>query len=160
MNIQDFAARFTDLSRDNRFKIGGPGVPQGDLIELIQTVSLPGIQVHTGIWRNVGHGLKYPNNVLYNELTLTFYDTPDNKIQQYYTDWIDEIYFVDSFEYKDQYVRDFQITKLNRENEEGLTYNIVNAFPINISDVNLSNASQNTLTSVTVTYSYDNWTMG
>lgn len=148
------------VSRDNRFTCGGDAIPRG-LQDYVQSVALPGIQFHTGLYKNVGHAKKYINNTFYTDLTVTFLDTNDLLIQKYYVDWIKEIYKEDgSFAYKDTYTRLLTVTKLTREEgAEPIKYTFNKVFPSNISDVPLNTASQNTASQLTVTFSYDDWTI-
>lgn len=161
MDIDDFVKNFNDVSRENRFRVSGDkAIPPYPLEALVQSVSLPGIMVHTGLWRDVGHSIKYPNNVDFNELQISFYDTSDQKIQKFYVNWVGDMYNGREFKYKNQYVHDLYVHKLNRRNEEVIKYKAVNAFPIAISDVNLNTGGQNSPSIVTITFSYDQWQIG
>lgn len=158
MNIADFASLAAGgISRENRFQCEGRAVPAG-FEHLIQTAQLPGIQFHTGLYRNVGAGVKYINNVFYNDLTITFIDTEDMGVQAFYNDWIREVYpGKGQIAYKEVYAKELIITKLTRFNRQPIKYNFIKIFPINISDVALNTASQNTASQLTVTFAYDSW---
>jgi hypothetical protein len=149
------------ISRDNRFTVGGAAVPDGLITDnLVQSVSLPGIQFHTGIYRNVGHGTRYINNPFYNEMTISFFDYEDMPVQKFYTTWINQIYNeLGQIQYKDAYSRVLWVKKLTRKHETdaAITYNFEKVFPTNVSEVQLNQASVNTASLLTVTFSYDKW---
>lgn len=151
-----------NLSRDNRFEVLGDAVPtSGNLNALIQAASLPSVNFHTAMWRNIGVGIKYAYDIMFNEIAITFADTSDMKIQKFYVEWMDEMYDRDirggGFAYRDEYVRRMTINKLDRENNTQMTYQLNDCFPINLGEVTLSQASQNTLSNLTVTFSYTDW---
>lgn len=159
MSLQAFIAEANGngISRDNRFSCEGRAVPPEPLNGFIQTASLPGIQFHTGLYRNYGHGTNYINNSFYDDLTLTFFDTGHNDITDFYNEWIGEIYQNGQLQFKDDYVRDMTIYKLNRENERVTKYIFDRVFPTNVSDVPLNTAGANSPSILTVTFSYDEW---
>lgn len=159
-NVIGFANQ--NLSRDNRFEVGGAAVPTaGNLNALIQTTQLPSVNFHTAMWRNIGVGVKYPYDIMFNEIPITFADTSDMSIQKFYIDWMNEIYDPDvrggGFAYRDEYVREMTINKLDRENNIQLKYTLNKCYPIHIGEVALSQASQNTLSNLTITFSYTDW---
>lgn len=157
-DITKFAAN--NFSRDNRFIVAGRAIPadQG-LNALVQQASLPQLAFHTAMWRNIGVGIKYPYDLLFNEVSVTFIDTADMKIQKFYVEWIDQMYDRDTrgWEFKDSYVRDMTIDKLDRNNNSVMQYYLNDCYPTNISDVSLNTGGQNSLTNLTITFSYTDW---
>ena len=159
MSLQEFITSVSGggISRDNRFRVSGTAI-MTEHQNLVQSVALPGIQFHTGLYRNVGAPTKYINNAVYNELSITFIDLEATPIQNYYREWIGQIYNeLGQFQYKNDYVRTLKVEKLNRQGEVVNTYDFQGVFPTNVSDVALSQTSQNQPTQLTVTLSYDKW---
>jgi hypothetical protein len=96
------------------------------------------------------------------EVTMTFLLTGDYYIKKYFDMWMNMI--IDSTAnhyktaYKSDYVADVEIRAL-QGNEDGIVgYGnlLENAYPIQMSQVELSNASDG-LMELTITWEYDNW---
>ena len=167
MALSNFQAIVSnDLSRNNRFRVLGDATPSGDdtafLNMLVQTVSLPGMAFNTAMWRDYSVPRKYPYDIAYNDLQITFLDTSNNLITNYYHDWMvgegeGAIHRRTGFGYMDQYRKDLTIQKLDRKDR--ITYEVLvrNAYPINIDDISLDSAGTDTLTQVTVTFAYGKW---
>lgn len=164
MSLEKFISltKSKGVSRDNRFECSGTALDSNWKIALmVQTVSLPGIQFHTGLYKNVGFAKKYINNVFYSDLSITFIDTADQYVRKWYDRWIDIIYTEEnggSIAYKDTYAKELQVIKKDRKGNTVDAYNFHKIYPINISDIALNTAGQNTASQLTVTFSYDNWT--
>lgn len=57
-----------------------------------------------------------------------------------------------------QYQADMSVTQLNRKEEETKVYNIVGAFPVNVSEIELSYDSNDAIEEFTVEFAYQYWT--
>lgn len=60
----------------------------------------------------------------------------------------------------DEYQEDLQVTQLDRENNPTKKYNIVGAFPVNISAIDLSYDANDAIEEFTVEFAYQYWTTG
>lgn len=162
MRIDNFVAHFakdSSLSRDNRFHVSGTAAPDHPLNALVQTVVLPGVSFDTAMWRNVGIRLKYPYDPIFGNVSVTFADDDFNSIQSYYNDWmLNKIYTSEGFKYKNEYARTLVIEKRDRNDNTTITYELENAFPVEMSDVSLTTAVSNSLSLLTVSFTYDYWT--
>lgn len=161
MRIDTFKANFTDdssLSRDNRFEVSGTAAPTFPLNTLVQNVVLPGVSFDTAMWRHVGIRQKYPYDPIFGNVVVTFTDDDFNSIQSYYNDWmLNKIYTSDGFKYKEDYARVLVIEKRDRSDNTTMTYELQNAFPIELADVALTTSASNTLSTLSVTFTYDYW---
>jgi hypothetical protein len=158
-----------DLSRSNRFRISGAGTPgsenNGDLNELLQTVPLPGIQFSTAARRDIGPPRMFPYDIIYAELPLTFLDTPHHDIKNFYDNWMqgennpNAVYRNTGFGYMDEYRRDFEIHKLDREGNTVHRVHIFNSYPVSTEAIALDTSAQNALTIVAVNMVYERWSV-
>ena len=129
---------------------------------LCTSVSLPGKRIST-TENTADHNLaKKPYSMATDEVTMTFLLTGDYYIKKYFDMWMNMV--VDSAHhhyktmYKKDYVADIEIRAL-QGNEDGIVgYGnlLENAYPIQMSQVELSNASDG-LMELTITWEYDNW---
>ena len=125
-------------------------------------VTLPGKRIST-TENTADHNLaKKPYSMATDEVSMTFLLTGDYYIKKYFDMWMNMI--IDSTAnhyktmYKKDYVADIEIRAL-QGNEDGIVgYGnlLENAYPIQMSQVELSNASDG-LMELTITWEYDNW---
>ena len=133
-----------------------------DTYMLCSSVTLPGKRISTTEATHNHNLAKKPYSMATDEVTMTFLLTGDYYIKKYFDMWMNMV--VDSAHhhyktmYKKDYVADIEIRAL-QGNEDGIVgYGnlLENAYPIQMSQVELSNASDG-LMELTITWEYDNW---
>jgi hypothetical protein len=149
--------------------ISGDGVHIGDFINdprdlflLCQACTLPGKRILT---TEAGHNhnlSKKPYSMMTEEVVMTFLLTNDYYIKKYFDMWQEMIIDSTHEHYKAFYKRDYSadvlIQQLTGASDivPGYTVKLENAYPIQISSVELGNASDGLL-EISVTWEYDNW---
>jgi len=149
--------------------ISGEGVKIGDFINdprdlflLCQTCTLPGKRILTTESTHNHNLSKKPYSMMTEEVAMTFLLTGDYYIKKYFDMWQEMI--VDSTHehyktfYKREYSSDVTIQQLSGASDiiPGYTVKLENAYPIQLSSVELGNASEGLL-EISVTWEYDNW---
>jgi hypothetical protein len=133
-----------------------------DVFMFCESVTLPGRQIATNDFYTDMKGYKKPYAYINDEVTMTFYLTNDYYMHKYIKSWMDVIMPKDgdSYQvgYKSDYARDIVIQQLGNSNfvpAAGIV--LKNAYPLSLSTINLSNASENEIVRITVTFAYDDW---
>jgi len=127
---------------------------------ICESVQLPGRSVSTFEHGMTHQVTKRPYSFINSDVTLTFLITNDFYIKDLFDKWM-RCVVNDStakIQYKNQYVSDMTITVLDVEHNMVYKVNLENAYPIDISVIELSNASENQVLRLTVTMTYDNYT--
>jgi len=149
--------------------ISGDGVNIGDFISdprdmflLCQSAQLPGKRITTTEATHNHNRTKKPYSMMTEEVTMTFLLTNDYYVKKYFDMWQDMIVDSSGDHYKTMYKRDYcgdvTIQQLSPSNHmiPGYTIKLENAYPIQVSSVELGNGSD-ALLEVSVTWEYDNW---
>lgn len=134
-----------------------------DIFLFCESTTLPGRQVATQDLFTDMKGIKKPYAYINDNVTMTFNLTNDYYMYKYMKSWMDSVITKDSrggfqIAYKENYTTDIVIQQLG-----GTDYvpvygvKLENAFPVTISSVNLSNTSENTISQITVTFEFDDW---
>jgi hypothetical protein len=149
--------------------ISGDGIHIGDFIQdprdmflLCQTCTLPGKRITTTEATHNHHMTKKPYSMMTDEVSMTFLLTNDYYIKKYFDMWQEMV--IDSTHehykafYKRDYCSDVTIQQLSTSNDivPGYTVKLENAYPIQLSAIELGNANEGLL-EVSVTWEYDNW---
>jgi hypothetical protein len=135
-----------------------------DLYLLCESCSLPGRQINTDEFRTGVKAVKMPYGVMTDEISFTFLLTNDYYIWKYFKNWMDLIVPPDEninkmkLNYKQVYQTDVIIQQMSSADFVPVqSVKLVNAFPITINAVELSNATENDAMRCTITMTYDNW---
>lgn len=131
-----------------------------DLAFLCETTNIPGRSISTQERYTDMKGIKMPYGFLNEDASFTFLCTNDYYPYKYFATWMDSIIKKDnealSVAYKKEYACDITIVQLgNTELVPVHSVKLINAYPIGISAVELSSASENGLSRVTVQLAYD-----
>ena len=126
---------------------------------LCESVSLPGRSISTFEHGTTRQATKRPYSFINDDVTLTFIVTNDFYIKNLWDQWMRAV--VDDrtgkIQYKSTYAHDVTISVLDMNADQVYETKLENAYPINISAIELSNASENELMKMTVTLTYDNY---
>jgi len=149
--------------------ISGDGVNIGDFISdprdmflLCQSVTLPGKLISTVESGHNHHLSKKPYSAATDEVTMSFLLTNDYYIKKYFDMWqemiIDTSHEHYKVMYKKDYVKDVTIQQLSSGNDliPGYAIQLLNAYPIQVSAIELNNGSDSLL-EVSITWEYDNF---
>jgi hypothetical protein len=177
VNIQpNSAGLFTNTQFQ---KLGITNVPEilEDLRYLCTACQLPGKEIATSEGRTFGPVVKYPYVEIYGELPMTFICTngtfksktppgsagdikypPDGfQEKKFFDAWIQTVIPSDTHDanFMNEYSTTIQIFQLNRRNQKIYGVKLLNAFPIGITEqeVSADGAEQY----ITVSLSYDHW---
>ena len=149
--------------------ISGDGVNLGDFISdprdmflLCQSASLPGKRITTTEATHNHNRTKKPYSMMTEEVSMSFLLTNDYYVKKYFDMWQNMIIDDSGDHYKTMYKRDYStdvtIQQLSTSNDfvPGYSIQLLNAYPIQVSSVELSNGGDGLL-EVSVTWEYDNW---
>ena len=149
--------------------ISGDGVNAGDFIQdprdmflLCKSCTLPGKRISTTEATHNHNLSKKPYSAATDEVTMTFMLTNDYYIKKYFDMWQEMIVDTSGDHYKTfykyDYVTDVTIQQLSASNNviPGYTLQLLNAYPIQVGAVELSNESEGLL-EVSITWEYDNF---
>jgi hypothetical protein len=130
-----------------------------DLTFLCESVSLPGRTIATTDYATSPKAIKMPYSYMNDDVSMTFLLTGDMYAKNIFTSWQEEIMNTTSkqLSFKDEYVSTVTIQQLNAKNIPVYTCTLRNAFPVSVSSIELSNNNENTVSRITVTFAYDDW---
>ena len=131
-----------------------------DLLLLCNTCSIPGRRILTTDSTHNHNLSKKPYSIMTDEVTMTFILTNDYYIKKYFDLWQNMI--IDSSHehyktfYKRDYITDVYIEQQTTNNRKSYVVKLENAYPIQVSSVELGNASEGVM-EISITWEYDNW---
>lgn len=166
--IDDLASQINQrggLAKPNYFAVTftGPAAvsPNQFLLNAFcESASIPGrsfLTLEHGTTRQV---TKRPYSFINDDVTLTFLVTNDFYMKNIFDKWMKHVVNDETGKiyYKSQYVSDMTIMVLDTEHDIVYKCQLQNAYPIAMTAIELSNASENQLIRVSVTMTYDNFT--
>ena len=130
-----------------------------DISLLCESCSLPGRQITTADHITNIKATKKAYGYINDDVSFTFLLTGDYYLRQVFEDWQSQVinFKGGTINYKDDCVSTVTIQQLGADNIPIYTCNLRNAFPVNVSAVELSNTSENAIARITVTMAYDEW---
>ena len=135
-----------------------------DLYLLCESVQMPGRRIGTLDHSTSMKVIKKPNEYLVDDVSMTFRITNDFYTWNYFNSWLDIIIERDiigsahKVRYKTEYATEVIIRPIGQNhNVPAKAIRLVNAFPITLENVELSDDSQGTPSRCTVSFSYDDW---
>ena len=155
-------AILTNLASGNGFNPMSLLNDPRDMSLLCESCSLPGRQIATAEHITRLKAIKKPYGYINDDVSFTFLLTGDYYLKQVFDDWTAKTINFEkgTVNYKDDCVSDVTIQQLGPDNIPIYTCTLQNAFPVTVSAVELSNTSENTISRVTVTMAYDEWSDG
>lgn len=161
-NVQGYA-------RSNKFRVLFP-MPatlttayDTSILELISTqcqaVNMPSKQLGTFNHRNIGPIEKMPYDSIFNEITATFRVDSKYLTRRFFQDWIMSIndHSGKTFKYRDEYQVDFNIYALNNKGDDIINIKVFQAYPTNLTAINLDENSSDTISEFSVSFVYTQW---
>ena len=130
-----------------------------DISLLCDSVSIPGKQISTLDVQTVKQLVKVPYGYLTDDVSLSFLLTNDYHMKTMFDAWINNIVDNDKYcvAYKEDIVTDVIIQQLDEQNTPIYGVKLEGAFPVTMSEIPLSNESENTISRLNVSFAYDRY---
>lgn len=133
-----------------------------DMFLLCESLQIPGKRIATMENAYSHFTVKKPYSVMTEDITMVFHLTNDYYVRKYFDSWQNMI-VENGGAYKvhmrENYATDVTIQQLSADQGIIPAYGIklINAYPMAISGVDMSNASSGETARVTITWAYDTW---
>lgn len=130
-----------------------------DISLLAKSVNIPGRNLSTTDKQIGKQSMKIPYDFIDADVTMGFYLTNDGFARRYFADWLGCVVDATGYKvgYKKDYCTDIQIIQLNQKNLPVFGVTLENAYPLDISDIEL-NASEDTgIQEMSVNFAYDRY---
>lgn len=128
---------------------------------LVSVAELPGQTVNPAIVQYRGREVKFVGDRVYAPWTITVLNDSDMSIRNAMEQWMGgmEDYAAKFGRLQpSEYQRDLQVFQLDRNGNALKSYNIVNAFPVDLSPVALDFGANDQISTFTVTFQYQHFT--
>lgn len=134
-----------------------------------EQVILPGVNIRLSDVNRYGIGAsqKFAHNVAYQNVSMTFVEAENTLILKFFTLWMNKIFKMSGplpqykpgylTGYKDSYVSTVVITNYNDYGEKNNIVLLRDAFPVSISDTQLSWSDDNSLLRLRVDFAFTEW---
>lgn len=166
MQISQFKAQLLNGgSRPNQFLVtlnwpAGVGSPGGLQNLLVTSASLPASQVNPTIVQYRGREVKFAGERTFDPWTITVLNDTDMTLRGYFEKWsslMNEYVNNGGSTAPGTYMVDLIVQQMDRNDEITRTYDIRNAFPINVSEVALSYSANDVISEFSVTFQYSHF---
>lgn len=124
---------------------------------MIDATTLPGQRILSREGQFDGPMLKYPYSKAVEDVTVTFSGDGNLSIHNIFAKWLDKIINLDEYAlaYKKDIVADQEVFQLDSKNISTYGVKLIDAFPTQISPIDLGNTNANTLQTFNVTFIFD-----
>ena len=129
---------------------------------LISVAELPGQTVNPAIVQYRGREVKFVGDRIYAPFTMTVLNDAEMSIRTALEQWMGGMEdYAGKFGrlQPSEYQRDLQVFQLDRNGNALKSYNIANAFPVDLSPVGLDFGANDQISSFTVTFQYQHFTV-
>lgn len=151
-----------DYVRGNRFDVtmGGALACGSNVLDHCMSAVIPGTKYGTIDYRNASPVLKMPNDVIYNEFRLSFYNSSDGAALKHFqecntTKIITDVKNDYSFNFFSDYTGDVTIKQYSPQNKLTQTVTMVNSWVVGIEDIVLSMENSNVVQIFHVAFNYE-----
>ena len=130
-----------------------------DISILCESVAIPGRQISTLDYQAEKQTVKIPYGELHDDVTLNFLLTNDYYIKTMFDSWVGGIVDMNQYSivYKKDIVTDIIIQQLDEKNIPIYGVKLENAFPTTVADITLDNNIENSISKLSVSFSYDKY---
>ena len=108
-----------------------------------------------------GRKLKYPGDSVFDEgWTITFYNTPNHDNRKKFIEWMNNIdTYIDNKHtcFPQDYMVNLKVHQVSCDGSNVASYQFFNAFPSNVSAIDIGSDKINTIEEFTVTFTYSHW---
>jgi hypothetical protein len=128
---------------------------------LVSVAELPGQTVNPAIVQYRGREVKFVGDRVYAPYTMTVLNDSEMSIRTAMEQWMGGMEdYASKFGrlQPSEYQRDMQVFQLDRNGNALKSYNIINAFPVDLSPVGLDFGANDQISSFTVTFQYQHFT--
>ena len=128
---------------------------------LVSVAELPGQTVNPAIVQYRGREVKFVGDRVYAPWTITVLNDAEMSIRTAMEQWMNGMEdYANKFGrlQPSEYQRDAQVFQLDRNGNALKSYNIINAFPVDLSPVALDFGANDQISSFTVTFQYQHFT--
>ena len=169
-NVERFKSSLTNGgARPNQFmvQLSFPTYVAGQALAvarapfLVSVAELPGQTVNPAIVQYRGREVKFVGDRIYAPWTITVLNDAEMSIRSAMEQWMGGIEdYAGKFGrlQPSEYQRDMQVFQLDRNGNALKSYNIVNAFPVDLSPVALDFGANDQISTFTVTFQYQHFT--
>ena len=128
-----------------------------DISLLCDSVAIPGKQITTFDYQTIRQSVKIPYGTVHDDVELSFLLTNDYHMKTIFDKWINSIVDTDKYcvAYKKDITCDVIIQQLDEQDTPIYGVKLEGAFPVSMSNIELSNQSENTVQRLNVSFSYD-----
>lgn len=161
-SVSDFRTKLNGGARANLFEVlitGAPvSLPNANL--LCKAAAVPGFTIGMIEVPFRGRRIKVPGDRTFAEYTMTFISDPAMRLRASFEDWLK---FIKDTDYTTQtqgavtstpYFSTLTINHMNDQGSNSATYKLLEAFPTDISQIDLSYDSTDAIEEFTVTFQY------
>ncbi len=127
---------------------------------LCNATQLPGRSFSTNEYATHGPIRKYPYQSVYDDVTFSFYCEESMGVSELFNEWqnyISDNNTTNDFSYYEDYVSDMIIEQFDASGNSTRSIKLIDAFPIMVSPMDLSWASQNEFMNLQVTFAFKYW---
>jgi len=170
-NVERFKSSLTNGgARPNQFmvQLSFPTYVTGQALAvarapfLVSVAELPGQTVNPAIVQYRGREVKFVGDRIYAPFTITVLNDAEMSIRSAMEQWMggmeDNVAKFGRLQ-PAEYQRDMQVFQLDRNGNALKSYNVVNAFPVDLSPVALDFGANDQISTFTVTFQYQHFTV-
>ena len=128
-----------------------------DISLLCNSVAIPGKQISTFDYQTIRQSVKVPYGTVHDDIELSFLLTNDYHMKTIFDKWINSIVDADKYcvAYEKDVTCDVVIQQLDEQDTPIYGVKLEGAFPVSMSNIELSNESENTVQRLNVSFTYD-----
>lgn len=163
-NIQQFVALISKkggVAKKNRFRINIsiPSYSSGDISLLCESISFPGKTIQSFDFSSYRNPIKIPTGFTNEDVTAVFHLTNDYYIKDLFDKWLNSIVNTEDYfiAYDKQFKTTVEIFQLNEKDQVVYGVELLDAYPISMSAVELDNSQTNATQKLTVDFTYNYW---
>jgi len=160
LNINDFKGSFTSLSKPTHYKVYGFGASR-DLEFMCKAAQLPGTILGVIEVPYMGRKVKIAGDRTYAEWSITLMNTESFDLRNHFESWVEKINHPElnvGVANPSQYKEDGFIDQLDHNGKVLATYKLIGAFPTDVSPIEMSFETTDTVAEFTVALNYDYFT--
>ena len=132
----------------------------GDRLTLFcKKAELPGMQFTTDEIRYYGEAFKFPYMIAYENISFSFYVGNDMLERKFWDAWMYSVMDPNShdFNFNVEYAMDIYIDQYNEQDESVYQVKLFDAYPVIVSQMDVSSEDDNRVHECTVTCAYKRW---
>ena len=163
-NIQQFVAligKKGGVAKKNRFRINIsiPSYSSGDISLLCESISFPSKTIQSFDFSSYRNPIKIPTGFTNEDVTAVFHLTNDYYIKDLFDKWLNSIVNTEDYfiAYDKQFKTTVEIFQLNDNDQVVYGVELLDAYPISMSAVELDNSATNAGQKLTVDFTYNYW---